>query len=427
MKRVFASLANGTICIFSHKNISSPQESNIGDAKISPGACSLKCKDPQYQAEAEDWSEPLILTLSETIKAASIKCMTFVGSGRLWCGCGNSIVVVDVVNMKVLTTIPIFAKRAQLVNELVSNGVRVWGIGRQLANVMEWDAETYELKCVFDCSRVDPTGSNVIGDMSSVEDLALPAGTTTRKETKSPSASPQNLEEKEEVDPLESSTSSLTSGSPTESVFVVSNEPENPSKTANAAYNPRLSRQTLKTFRRPRTRVYNITQQEGKSIFSPQPEFDAVKKAKIRSILRQQGATRVTSLLLVHNTLWIARGMGDVVVVDISENGDHGMTIARFATEDSSKYGNRSNHKLCLVGSEYVVSSQWLEPLDMSRPRATTDAGQISAGGGGLDQPEVTAHQQITVWEAWNYDAIKLYAQKISQMHGLDSEALNEI
>ena len=426
MKRVFASLANGTICIFSRKSISSPQESNIGDAKILPEACSLKCKDAQYQAEAEDWNEPLILTLSETIKAASIKCMAFVGSGRLWCGCGNSIVVVDVVNMKVLTTIPIFAKRAQLVNELVSNGIRVWGIGRQLANVMEWDAETYELKCVFDCSRVDPTGSNVIGDMSSVEDLALPAGTTTRKETKSPSASPQNLEEKEEVDPLESSTSSLTSGSPTESVFVVSNEPENPSKTANAAYNPRLSRQTLKTFRRPRTRVYNITQQEGKSIFSPQPEFDAVKKAKIRSILRQQGATRVTSLLLVHNTLWIARGMGDVVVVDINENGDHGVAIARFATEDSSKYGNRSNHKLCLVGSEYVVSSQWLEPLDMSRPRATTDAGQISAGGG-PEQPEVTAHQQITVWEAWNYDAIKLYAQKISQMHGLDSEALNEM
>ncbi|XP_019852360.1 PREDICTED: leucine-rich repeat serine/threonine-protein kinase 1-like [Amphimedon queenslandica] len=412
VKRVFASLANGTICVFSRVSISSPQPSEVGDAQVIPEACVLKCEDDKYRTEAEDWGQPLILTLSEAAKGMSIKYMTFVGKDFLWCGCGNSISVINVVEMKVVTSIPVFTRRAQLINELVSDGNKVWGIGRQLANVIEWDAKTYTINCVFDCSRVDPTGNILIG-VPSIEEFILPDSMISTipkdSERKSPSGSPQ--------DQLESSTSSFTSGSPhNDSGFEVSNEPENPSKMPYATYNARFSRRTLRGIK-PRERTHNMSKQEGRGIFAPRPEFDALQKAKMRSILRQQGATRVTSLLLVHDTLWIARGMGDVLVVDISGGKNHGMAIARLATEDSSKYGNRSNHKLCLVGNEFVVSSQWLEPLDMPRPRAQTDAGIFG------DQVDAIAHQQLTVWGAWSNEVICAQAQQVSDMIELDYQA----
>ena len=418
VKRVFASLANGTICVFSRVSISSPQPTEVGDAQVIPEACILKCEDDRYRPEAEDWGQPLIITLSEAARGMSIKYMTFVGKDHLWCGCGNSISVINVVDMKVVTSIPVFTRRAQLINELVSNGTKVWGIGRQLANVIEWDAKTFALNCVFDCSRVDPTGNTLIG-VPSREEFVLPdsmISTVPKDSDKSPSVSPQ--------DQLESSTSSLTSGSPhNDSGFEVSNEPENPSKMPYATYNARFSRRTLRDIK-PRERAMNMSHQDGRSIFAPRPEFDALKKAQIRSMLRQQGATRVTSLLLAHDTLWIARGMGDVLIVDIGGGKTHGLAIARLATEDSNKYGNRSNHKLCLVGNEYVVSSQWLEPLDMPRPRAQTDSTQL---GMFADQNEATAHQQLTVWCAWSNEVIRGQAQKVAEMIEMDSQAVTEI
>ena len=423
MKRVFASLANGTVCIFSRKSISTSPPTDIGHAHLTPEACVLKCEAREYKSEAEDWDQPLVLTLSDSSPANSIKCMTFVGKDSLWCGCGNSISVIDLVNMEVVKSAQIFARRT-LINELVSNGKKVWAIGRQLSSVMELDVETCEVKRVFDCSRVDPTGSNLSADPSIVEELALPSKTMSEDDV-SPSASPQTVEQEEQIP--DSSTSSHSSGGAVSQHqgFEISNEPKNPSKTPNAIYNQRLTRKTFTSIKKPRTRAYNISHTEGRSIFAPRPEFDALKRAQIRSLLRQQGATRVTSLLIVEDTLWIARGMGDVLIVNISRDANqHGMALSRLATEDSNKYGNRSNHKLCLVGKDYVVSSQWLEPLDMTRPRGFTDVG---LGGSFATEYEVTAHQQITVWEAWNYDRIMLYLKKVSEMLDMDTDATNNI
>jgi hypothetical protein len=418
VKRVFASLANGTICIFSRKSIST-HVSEMGQAKTHSEACLLKCEDSKYKAEAEDWDQPLVLSLSDTNKA--IKCMTFVGKDHLWCGCGNSITIVNVSEMKVVNTIKIFARRAQLVNELVSNGKKVWSIGRQLSSVMELDVETQRIHRVLDCSRVDPTGNVLLADPSTVEELVLVPNQQTTEEI-SPSASPQTVDQIDD-DSTNSSNGSggTTTATPTNNTgFQISNEPQNPSRTSNSPYNQQLTRKTLKTFRKPRTRVYNISHKDGVSIFASRPEDDALKRAKVRSMLRQQGATRVTSLLIVDDTLWVGRGMGDVLVIDIKNNTHHGTALARLSTEDADKYGNRSNHKLCLVSDKYVVSSQWLEPLDMTRPRAITNADS----SGSFSENEVSAHQQITIWEAWNYDKLQLNTQRINDMLDIDDQAL---
>ncbi len=417
---MFASLANGTICIFYRKSICPNLPKRFGDAVIIEDACKLKCEKDQHLPEARDWENPYILTLSEGIRAFAVKYMTFVGTDQIWCACGNTISVVDVVNLKVISSFNVFIRRNQLVNELVSNGKKVWGIGRHLSCVMEWDAKTQELVTIFDCGRIDPTGSCLKGDPSTVEELSgTVANTRITNEESTPSHSP--LTDRDDDDLTNDSGSLTTSASPKEHDFQVLNEPQDPSRLTNASRTCISRGSTLKTtFHRRRKRAINMSMEPGKGIFAPRPEIDAQQRARIRSHLRMQGATRTTSLLYVQDVLWIARGMGDVLIVDVSETDNHGVVMARFSSEDSHKYGNKSTHKLCQVGNNFVVSSQWLEPLEMVRPRSNTVDSSIVQNIPVSYEPLLTAHQQITVWKAWNQSRVELYNQKISHMLQLD-------
>ena len=414
VKRVFASLANGTLCVFSRKSIST-QHGPTGDATLIPEACTIKCEEEQYKTEAEDWSDPLILRLGESGKAA--KCMTFVGADQLWCGCGNTITVVDSIQMKVLHNIPVFVRRMALVNELVSNGTKVWGVGRQLSCIMEWDVKTYTLLHIFNCNNIDPTDENIISNPRLVEDLFDP-------------------ESRPKATTVSEGTLSDQSNAAKREGFNVSNDPVAVSATANTPFSQRSTRRTLREVPiRPRVKNIKENQKGVRSRISS--TRDLVRR-------RQQGSTRTTSLVIVGNTLWAARGMGDILVIDIKGDENHGKVLSRLATEDSEKYGNRSYHKLVLVAGEYVVSSQWLEPVDIHRstPRATlsTPGGGGNVGGGGtspqlggeralakhFDKPQIMAHQAITIWEAWNRDRIHQFmSRRVTMLMQEDLDDVN--
>lgn len=404
VRRVFASLANGTLCVFSRKSMSS-QSGPIGDAMHIPVACTIKCDDAQFQEESRDWANPLILKLAEVSRSA--KCMVFVGADRLWCGCGNTITVVDNINMKVVHNIPVFVKKMALVNELVSDGVKVWGVGRQLSCVMEWDAKTYTLQHIFNCSDIDPTGEIVISDPKSVEDLIDP----DQKERASSVAE----EKKKEV--LTDSTEG----------FTVENDPV--SITSHAPFSQRRIRQTLKSAKgRPRGK--NITREGSPLMGKGRSRLATLRNRVLR---RQQGSTRTTSLVLYDHTLWVGRGMGDVLVIDVTgdKSKNHGRVTARLATEDCEKFGNRSYHKLVCVAGEYICSSQWLEPVDVRRsgssatvlaipPHLPSFVGQLPEASGSLskayDEPPIIAHQAITVWQAWTRERIEVFMQRRAAM-----------
>ncbi len=378
VKRVFASLANGTLCVFSRKSISS-EESPVGDAAFSSEACVIKCNEEQFQQEAEDWAEPLILRLGESGKAA--KCMTFVGEKQLWCGCGNTITVIDSKELRVLKHIPVFVKKMALVNELVSNGLRVWGVGRQLSCVMEWDVETFALIHVFNCNTIDPTDESIISDPKLVEDLFDP---DSRPKAITVSEGSPSMERREG--------------------FNVENDPVKVQATG-TPFSQRTTRKTLRGIK-PRERTKNMKESQGsiKQRIATSREF---------VLRRHQGSTRTTSLVIVDKTLWVARGMGDVLVVDITGQENHGKVLARLSTEQSEKFGNRSYNKLVSVAGEYVVSSQWLEPVDIRKG----SAGPVPRTPG-----HPTAHQAITIWKAWNHKDIGNFMAHHSAMLMMEEE-----
>ena len=407
VKRVFASLANGTLCVFSCKSISAQQDL-VGYAKHIPEACIIKC-DEEFRVEAEDWADPLILKLAESSKSA--KCMVFVGNDRLWCGCGNTITVVDSVNLKVLHNIPVFVKRMALVNELVSNGDKVWGVGRQLSCVMEWDSKTYSLLHVFNCNDIDPTDENIISDPKQIEDLIDPE----KRDKAATIASPPTDKD------ISESESESESKEP--EGFQVVNNPVSVSVTTNTPFSQRGTRQTLRGVgRRPRGKAMSKE-------FIPRERVVGSTRVRLKTLRdrvlrRHQGSTRTTSLVLVDKTLWVARGMGDILVIDIRGEKDHGRVLARLATDESEKYGNRSYHKLAYVAKEYVVSSQWLEPVDIRRGSVQPLSSFIPQDNGRpattladkFSEPQIIAHQAITIWDAWNHERISNFMMRRAAM-----------
>ena len=329
---------------------------HTGDAL--PEDCQVVLHDPAYSSEADDWSNPLFLHLDVPTK--SVKCMTFVGSDQLWCGCGNGIAVVDIVNMRVLHKIPVFVKNMALVNEVVSDGNAVWGVGLHLSCVLQWDIKTYSLVSVFDCSGMDPTGLIVSASPTEFENLF---------------AAPK--------DDVQISDPSVKI-SKYETCFELCNEPINPSKsfTVNQANYRYVVTYGPQNFRKAQ-------QQERKKRYSLQ---------KTKQLRSYQCSTHATSLVVLDRALWIGRGMGDVIVLDISRGPTHGKVLARLATEDCRKYGLKSYHKLVAVGKKHVVSSQWLEKINVGLE------GDYDGG----------SHQKITIWEAWSHEDIKYFTAIIN-------------
>ena len=404
---MFASLANGRLCVFSRKSISDTPPGPIGDAELIPEACTIKCDD-DFRSEAEDWENPLILKLAESSKSA--KCMVFVGNDRLWCGCGNTITIVDSTCMKVLHNIPVFVKRMALVNELVSNGLKVWGVGRQLSCVMEWDAETYQLLHVFNCSDIDPTLENITANPKMIEDLIDP-------EKRSPSTTFSAGDD----DPMRPRSSNQDG-------FQIENEPMTAGVSRSTPFSQRGTRSTLRVVK-TRPRVRNITREQNADLSGTKSRLASMRNRVLR---RQQGSTRTTSMVIVGSTLWVARGMGDILVIEIEDSKKHGHVLARLATEDCEKYGNRSYHKLVCIAGEYIVSSQWLEPVDIRRGSqhpAQQPPGQDNGHPSleaSFNEPQIIAHQAITIWEAWDRRRIDEFMSRRATMLMQEEEAVND-
>ena len=281
--------------------------------------------------------------------------MTFVGGNRLWCGCGNGIVVVDTDNMTVVKQIPVFVKKMALVNEIVFYGKAVWGVGSQHSCVLQWDASTYSLLCVFDCSIVDPTGLVATSDPREFEDIFDPDQAKESTEVADPVVPEQQV-------------------SSSSSIQLVSNEPLSPTQRRLA----HVPRKNLTTVYRSRIRAENVTRSRAKTA-NPEQKPNAQPQDK---------STRPKSLLVIDDTLWVGRSMGDVIIFDISDSSAHGKVLARLATEDCKKYGNKSHNKLVALAGQYVVSAQWREPIEQA-----SDVGQSC--------------QVLTVWELWSRERIE--------------------
>ena len=331
----------------------------MGSAVKRTDTITLRVADPQFRGEAEEWLHPLILQVSES--KVPPNCLEIINGNRLWCGCGNTIVVFDIEKMEKVKEFPVFKNRFYLVKQLVAYKDRVWVRGRQIASVKEYNATTYEEICQFNCEEIDPTGK-IIKEAVSVEedprDEEIPF-----PEPGEPMDAPGLLQPANGHVPQ----------------FDVESEP------TRLRHGPQPYSQVapLTSLRNRRKRLHSII----------------ISKTDLKT--KRHGGTRVTSLHLVKDCMWVGRGMGDVLVVDVSEGENHGCVLARLALDDTESYGKKSNHTLVLVNNQYVVGAQYLEPVFYK-----------VGGVGSESQPR----QQLTVWEAWDRTRISQFNQRMKAM-----------
>ena len=115
---------------------------------------------------------------------------------------------------------------------------------------------------------------------------------------------------------------------------------------------------------------------------------------------------RVTSLLLVNGSLWIGRGVGDVLTVNVnSANNDLplGYVFAQLESDNLLGYENGQVDEIVNSGTNKVVCLRRLEPTR-----------QNSAS-----EDRFTERYQIVVWEAWGDLEFRRFRRQLNEFNSL--------
>lgn len=115
---------------------------------------------------------------------------------------------------------------------------------------------------------------------------------------------------------------------------------------------------------------------------------------------------RVTSLLLVNGTLWIGRGIGDVLTMNVnSANNDVplGHVFARLECDNLLGYENGQVDEIVNSGTNKVVCLRRLEP----------------ARGSAGNEDRFTERYQLVVWEAWGDTEFRKFKTQLDEFNSL--------
>ena len=115
---------------------------------------------------------------------------------------------------------------------------------------------------------------------------------------------------------------------------------------------------------------------------------------------------RVTSLLLVNGTLWVGRGVGDVLTVNVNTTNHDlplGYVFAQLESDNQLDYENGQVDEIVNSGPNKVVCLRRLE----------------SARGSQSNEERFTERYQLVVWEAWGDTEFKRFKDRLDNFNSL--------
>ena len=159
--------------------------------------------------------------------------------------------------------------------------------------------------------------------------------------------------------------------------------------------------------------------QRGGGSHSPLP-----KPWVARPRLRVLGGSinRVTALLLVDGSLWIGRGVGDVITVNVSTDSKDiplGHVFAKLESDNLLGYVNGQVDEIVHSGSNKVVC---LRRLEVSRRRASGEKKRTATEGrtpSGNVEDRFTERYQLTVWESWGNLEFRKFKDQLDKFNSL--------
>ena len=115
---------------------------------------------------------------------------------------------------------------------------------------------------------------------------------------------------------------------------------------------------------------------------------------------------RVTALLLVNGTLWVGRGVGDILTVNVNSTNDDlplGHVFAQLESDNLLGYENGQVDEIVNGGTNKVVCLRRLEP----------------AQGSLTNEDRFTERYQLIVWEAWGDTEFRRFKDRLDHFNSL--------
>ena len=164
-----------------------------------------------------------------------------------------------------------------------------------------------------------------------------------------------------------------------------------------------MSSQRRKSQRRPKPQENNNNYNNNNN--AP-PSFSKPWAGRPRLRILAGSINRVTALLLVNGTLWVGRGVGDILTVNVNSanNGlPPGHVFAQLESDNLLGYQNGQVDEIVTSGTSKIVC---LRRLELDR-------------GSTMNEDQFTERYQLTVWEAWGETEFRRFKDRLDNFNAL--------
>ena len=164
-----------------------------------------------------------------------------------------------------------------------------------------------------------------------------------------------------------------------------------------------MSSQRRKSQRRPKPQENNNNYNNNNN--AP-PSFSKPWAGRPRLRILAGSINRVTALLLVNGTLWVGRGVGDILTVNVNSANNGllpGHVFAQLESDNLLGYQNGQVDEIVTSGTSKIVC---LRRLELDRGNTT-------------NEDQFTERYQLTVWEAWGETEFRRFKDRLDNFNAL--------
>lgn len=362
-----------------------------------------------------------IINLANGGKPAKSMVLTMNGK-ELWTASGNSIAIIDVQNLQLIDQIRVFSLARRMVSQLISDGERVWTIDRKSSIVYQWDVKTRKKQFMFDCGLKCHAKGMVLAQ--AVSDRLFEEVTDSplllRKNKSPPDIIPE--EEKPETTP--------------------ENAAYPPARTENSSVNllkisPLLVKATRKLHLQPSILFSPKKRKLGKKMRHMHCDTESFSQLRPRAGAFSDTSVHLGPILLVGDTLWVGRDVGDILIINIREPlSNTVVTSVRYNNKNKNEpvifgevlchledeQGKQENYlkeiiQLRKCGRNHVVCAMRVESKEERNREIRNSRGDLQRE---RSQEKATDSFKLLIFEAWQTSDFERFYQRLNALHTLE-------
>lgn len=346
--------------------------------------------------------------------------MVFTKHGKeLWVASGNSIAIIDVSNLQLIQQIKVFALARQMVTQLVTDDERVWTIDRKSSIIYEWDVENRKKQFEFDCDVESNARGCVL--VQAISDRLF------EEITDSP---PMSLKNRRAT--VVTSNVIEENNKPLDLLQPNVEPPINLLKIS-----PSLIKATKKLHAQPSIMFSQRKKKLGKKMRTMHYDSGTASQLRSRTTAYNDTSMRLGPLLLVGDTLWVGRGVGDILVINIKKPSS-GMVSTSIDYKEKAKnmpfvFGEVLCHledeqgkqphilkettQLLKIGKNHVVTAIRVESKhDRFTERLNTNRTMRKDS----TQDRSSEYFKLSIFEAWQRSDLERFSGNLSALHALE-------